>query len=303
MKNDTFPKVSIVITSYNRLGDLKETLIRCKDIKYPNLEIIIVDNGSMDGSSEFVNELKSSEYNKIIIKPNKGSAYAHSAGMKASCGKYVITIDDDCFLRPDVVKKTVEIFEYHPNLAGIGYGFLNPNLNFDKELYKKEINLDATKLDLSSCYESMVATSGAAFRKSALKKIDYYDLNWYFITEDVEMVLNLIAHGYNTVQLSELTAYHKSSPINRNFDHILFQGVRGTVMIMFKYYPIYTQMISLFKFLWWCIYRSFINKKFVYIRAYFMSLEKVNYVYSNRKIIKSSIIKSIVKPEKSVLSM
>ena len=101
--NDKVPKVSIVITSYNRLEDLKETLLRCCDIKYPNLEIIVVDNGSTDGSSKFVDELNNSDYKKIIIKPNKGSEYAQSEGMKASTGKYVITIDDDCFLRPNVV--------------------------------------------------------------------------------------------------------------------------------------------------------------------------------------------------------
>ena len=68
-----------------------------------------------------------------------GSAYAHSKGMQLAEGKYVITIDDDCFLMPIVVERTVEIFETHQNLAGIGYGFLNPNVNFDETEYKSDI--------------------------------------------------------------------------------------------------------------------------------------------------------------------
>tara|TARA_B100000315_G_C14379246_1_gene496665 strand:+ start:663 stop:827 length:165 start_codon:yes stop_codon:yes gene_type:complete len=52
MKNS--PLVSIVITSFNRLDNLRECIERLKDITYSNLEIIVVDGGSTDGSVEFI---------------------------------------------------------------------------------------------------------------------------------------------------------------------------------------------------------------------------------------------------------
>jgi GT2 family glycosyltransferase len=260
-----------------------------------------VDNGSTDGSSDYVTNLPSSIYKKIIIKNNMGSAYAHSKGMQLAEGKYVITIDDDCFLMPIVVERTVEIFEAHQNLAGIGYGFLNPNVNFDETAYKSDIEINSEEFDFSDSYESMVATSGAAFRKSALEKIGYYDLNWFYMTEDVELCMNLIAHGYNTVKISKLIAHHKSSPVNRNFDHIAFQGTRGVIWLMFKYYPLSIMLQSLFKFINKSIYYTIINKKLVYLKGIIASLKKINYVVTNRKSIEDSILHKLVKPENSVL--
>ena len=48
------PLVSIALLSFNRLEDLKETLTKIIDIKYNNLEILVVDNNSNDGSIEFI---------------------------------------------------------------------------------------------------------------------------------------------------------------------------------------------------------------------------------------------------------
>ena len=57
------PLVSIALLSFNRLADLKETLTKIKDIKYNNLEILVVDNNSDDGSIEFIKS-----YDKIKLK-------------------------------------------------------------------------------------------------------------------------------------------------------------------------------------------------------------------------------------------
>lgn len=290
-------QVSLVITSYNRINDLKETLIRVKDIIYPHIEVIIVDNGSNDGSAEFIESLPDDEYKKIIIKPNKGSAYSHMQGMLAASGEIVITIDDDCFLRPSVVEKTVEIFSKNINLAGIGYGFVNPNVGFNEESYHKPTIFSVNNNQFENSYESIVATSGAAFRKSALEKIGYYDLNWFYVTEDVELCFNLIAHGYNTVTIPELVAYHKSSPVNRDLDHITFQGVRGTVWLILKYFPKIIIPFRLWRFIFFCLYFTFLNRKLIYIKALFSSLKKAHLMIINDKRLSSKIYNKLILPE------
>ena len=290
-------QVSIVITSYNRINDLKETLIRVKDINYPHIEIIIVDNGSNDGSAEFVESLPDADFRKIIIKPNKGSAYSHMQGMLMARGDIVITIDDDCFLRPSVVKKTVEVFKKNKNLAGIGYGFVNPNVGFNEESYQKSTIFKVNNNQFENSYESIVATSGAAFRKSALEKIGYYDLSWFYVTEDVELCFDLIAHGYNTVTIPELVAYHKSSPVNRDLDHITFQGVRGTVWLILKYFPKISIPFRLLRFIFYCLYYTFLNRKLIYIRALYASIIKAHLMIINDKRLSSKIYNKLIIPE------
>ena len=287
-------KVSIVITNFNRIDDLKETLFRSEDITYQNLELIIVDNGSSDGSKEYILNLPSDKYKTFIIENNMGCAYAHSLGMKNATGDYIITIDDDCFLSPGVVDNTVKIFDYHQNLAAIGYGFLNPNIDFDMQQYKSKIDFELKKNQYINSYESAAATSGAAFRKSVLEEIGYYDLNWFYIGEDVELCMSIIANGYNTVQISELVAYHKSSPVNRNFDQIAILGIKSSIWLKVKYYPLPLMIASLFSIIVRSIYYSIIYRNMIYIKAIISSTKKINYVWANRKVIDSKIVKSLV---------
>ena len=67
-----YPLVSIVITSFNRLEDLKETIQRTRDIDYLNLEIIVVDGGSTDGSEEYIRSLRSETIKPLILGIDKG---------------------------------------------------------------------------------------------------------------------------------------------------------------------------------------------------------------------------------------
>ena len=175
MNESDRPLVSIVILSCNRLPDLKETIRRTEDITYRNLEKIIVDNGSNDGSEKYIQSLDESQYKKILIGYNSGSAHGHNVGMKKSKGKYVITIDEDCFLSPNIIDIFIEYFEKYPNLAGIGCGFVNPYKGIDRKLYwdKPKVNYKAEEINNS--YETFVYTSASAWRKSALKEVDYID--------------------------------------------------------------------------------------------------------------------------------
>jgi GT2 family glycosyltransferase len=295
-------KVSIVITSYNRIDDLQHTILMCGHITYKNIEYIIVDNGSTDGSMEYVEELSKEEYSVYLIPKNMGSAYAHTLGMKKATGDYIITIDDDCFLAPSVVDNTVKIFNYHDNLAAIGYGFLNPNINFDVEKFNTKIKVDFEKDKYHDSYESMVATSGAAFRKSALEDIGYYDLNWFYIGEDVELCMKLIGHGYNSVKISDLVAYHKSSPVNRNFDQIAVLGLKSSIWLKVKFYPLHLALFKILLILFKCIYYTFLYKDLIYIRAVIESTKKINYIWPNRCIIKPNVLKTLATNDANIFT-
>jgi len=268
------PLISIVILNCNRLPDLKETIIRTKDITYENIEIIVVDNGSNDGSDDYIRSLDDKFYKKIMLNYNSGSAHGHNVGMKLARGKYIITIDDDCFLQPNCIDVIVDYFEEYPKLAGIGCGFVNPYKGFDNDLYWEKPKINYTALEISNSYETFVYTSAAAWRKSALDEIDYIDENWFYVTEDIELCFGLIANGNNTKVFNELIAFHKSSPLNRDFSVIDYNGIEGNVMLIAKYYPIYMIPAKLFNILNKALLYSIINKKLLYLKAFFGGLFK-----------------------------
>ena len=277
------PLVSVVILNCNRLPDLKETIERTKDIAYNKLEIIVVDNGSNDGSVEYIQLLDDRIFKKIILNHNSGSAHGHNVGMKLAKGKYVITIDDDCFLSPKSIDIFVDYFEKYPKLAGIGCGFVNPYKGFDNDLYWSKPKISCSDHEINNSYETFVYTSASAWRKSALEEINYIDENWFYVTEDVELCFGLIANGYNTIVFDELIAFHKTSPLNRDFAVIDFNGIAGNIMLIIKYLPIFLIPIKLFAIINKVIFYSVVNMKWLYLKAFFNGLIKSVVLLKNNK--------------------
>ena len=95
MKNT--PLVSIIILNLNRKKDLIECLDTIFEQDYPNFEVILIDNGSSDGSlTNFPNR-----FSKVRIyktKTNLGTSYTRNAGVKFSNGEYIWFLDNDCLI-------------------------------------------------------------------------------------------------------------------------------------------------------------------------------------------------------------
>lgn len=114
------PILSIVLGSYNRLNFLRATLesVR-KDVQNISHEIIVVDGGSTDGSVHFLAKQKDVI---TIIQHNRGKwrgkpverrswGYFMNLGFKASQGKYILMISDDCLIVPGAVSNGISLFE------------------------------------------------------------------------------------------------------------------------------------------------------------------------------------------------
>jgi len=113
-----FPKISIIVLSYNHPDLIKLTLDSLiKDSLYPNLEIIVVDNAS---NSETIKLLKTYPQIKLILnKENYGFAKGNNIGLKASTGEYLILLNNDVVVTPGWVSRLL----FHcqkPNIGLVG---------------------------------------------------------------------------------------------------------------------------------------------------------------------------------------
>ena len=82
-------KISIVTISYNQVKYLEECIISVLNQNYENLEYIIVDAGSTDGSRELINSYKSS-FSKIILEKDRGPADGLNKGFRMQLGKFYV---------------------------------------------------------------------------------------------------------------------------------------------------------------------------------------------------------------------
>lgn len=117
------PKVSLIIPVYNFENYIAATLESAFRQDYPNLEIIVVNDGSEDKSQQIVSDMLNKHNNlRLINQPNQGVSVARNTGVKASNGEYIIFSDADDLLNPDYVSYLVKnALEYNADIS-IGTG-------------------------------------------------------------------------------------------------------------------------------------------------------------------------------------
>lgn len=115
-------KVSVIIPAYNRLHTIEASLQSLINQKYRPLEVIVVDDGSSDGTWGLLQNLKFTDIEfKPIHQENAGAAAARNTGINASTGELIQFLDSDDLLDPNKLSEQVAVFENQPEVD-VTYG-------------------------------------------------------------------------------------------------------------------------------------------------------------------------------------
>lgn len=214
------PLVSIIIVNWNGKDLLKVCLPSLKKINYKSFEIILVDNGSTDGSIKYARKI----FPQIKIVQNKtnlGFAKANNQGIKLSRGELVLFLNNDTKVTPDFLNILVKRLISDPKMGAAqpkilhlekkgkldsigsfltGSGFLY-HLGFeanDSKKLNKEIKLFSGK---GSCL---------LFKREVLKKIGFFDNDFFAYFEETDLCWRLWLAGYYLLYIPRAIIYHKS---------------------------------------------------------------------------------------------
>ncbi|MFH1877379.1 MAG: glycosyltransferase [Candidatus Omnitrophota bacterium] len=119
-------KVSVVIPAYNMADLTARTVESVLNQTYADVEIIVVDDGSTDGTREKMRSFGDAV--KYVYKENGGASSARNLGIKLSKGEYTALLDCDDVYAPDKIEKSVRFLEENP-----GYGFVHSAANIVDE--------------------------------------------------------------------------------------------------------------------------------------------------------------------------
>jgi len=177
MSNRMQPKVSVVIPCYNREKFIAETVNSVLSQTWPNIELIVVDDGCTDGSRAV---LESFGPRLVILehpgRVNRGQSAAINLGLRHSIGEYLAILDSDDLYAPDKIEKQVRFLENNPEF-GLVYANCISIDEKGKELHKMYYSghtpPDGPDQVLEDCCFNV--PSNALLRRSVFEQVGFLD--------------------------------------------------------------------------------------------------------------------------------
>lgn len=210
--------VNVVIPNWNGKKFLKGCLDSLLASNYPQVEVVIVDNGSKDGSVEFL-EAEYPQVKLVKFAQNTGFSPAVNAGIRSSNGEFVALLNNDTVVEPDWISEMIRVLREHPEIgstgckmlayddhalldgAGDGYrrGGLPGRIGHRE---KDHGQFDQQRYILGPC------GGAAVYRRSMLDDIGLFDDDYFAYLEDVDIGLRAQSAGYKCLYVPTAIMYH-----------------------------------------------------------------------------------------------
>lgn len=219
---ETNPLVTVNILSFNRKDELRNTLTKVYEQDYKNIEVIVVDNASSDGSSEMVkNEFPSVQL--IQMGKNIGIA-GWNEGFKIAKGEYVLVLDDDSYPQDRTLIGRSLGFFCEKNVGLLAYRIWNSyshSFENDKFDYKNSP-------DFIGC--------GALIRMSVLSLVGLFNERLFIYLHETDFTIKLYNYNYKIVFSENHVIVHNSSSLNRSNDRKKFFFTRNYLIVIFSHF-------------------------------------------------------------------
>ena len=192
------PMVSILVPTYNESAQIAETVERLNNLNYPNYEILLINDGSKDDTSEIEHALarKYSKVRVVDLKENNGKANALDLGFMAANSEYLICVDGDSYLDKDCIRYMMAHFLNPRNGERVGAVTGNPRVrNRSSLLANLQLCEYASIISMikrtQRIWGKVMTVSGVvvAYRKRALLEVGLWDRD--LITEDIGVTWKL----------------------------------------------------------------------------------------------------------------
>ncbi|WP_413306930.1 glycosyltransferase [Bacillus sp. 1P10SD] len=218
--------VSMVMAVYNGQKFLREALNCALAQTYPNLEIIIVNDGSTDSTAKILDKLDDSRVKVIHLHQNQGAANALNLAISHAKGEWIAIQDADDNSFPDRIKEQVQYIHDCPELVGVGtlVRCISGNPDVPDAVYEewtrgrnRNVSRKAIKKVIySTC---PLTHSSVMFSKKVFQKVGGYDQR-FRIAYDYDLWLKLVEHGELEKIPQVLIDYriYQSSLSHKDFD-------------------------------------------------------------------------------------
>jgi GT2 family glycosyltransferase len=240
-------KVSVIIVNWNGKQHLEECLDSLSKQTFKGFETILVDNGSVDGSTEFV-ETNFPAVKIIKLNNNKGFCRGNNIGLQHTRGDFIALLNNDTLVDINWLRELYMAMTKHSHvgicascivnyysrdvldtagdgfdLCGVGYkiGEGMPVTKFQKERYV-----------FGGCAGAVL------YRRSMIDEIGFFDERFFALGEDLDLSFRARLAGYKCLYVPGAIVYHKvNQTVGQNSDFLLYHSRRNVEYTYFKNMP------------------------------------------------------------------
>ena len=297
--------ISVIIVNWNGKHHLKECLDSLRQQTYKDFEVVFVDNGSTDGSSNFVVS-NYPEVRLIQLNYNSGFCEGNNTGIKHAEGDYLVLLNNDTRVEPDWLNNIHNTFSKYPEAgfcaskivyydqpdildsAGDCFSICGAGIKRGHKIESKHYNKQE--------YVFGGCGAGIAFRKAVLDEIGLLDEDFFAIYEDVDISFRAQLAGYKCLFIPDAIIHHKvNSTLGKMSKFYVYNGQRNVEYTFFKNMPkkllwktLHIHILyNVLGFIFFLIKGrgwSFIKAKLDFLREFKKILEKRKQIQNNIKV-------------------
>ena len=247
-------KVTIVIPNYNGLKFMEPCMAALDKQLCRDFELLVVDNGSTDGSVEW---LKEHGLPSIFLETNTGFSGAVNVGIKAAKTPYVILLNNDTEAEPEYVGELLKAIEASPKIFSVSPKMIQL---YHKELmddggdmysimgwaYQRGVGQEIERYD-RPCHIFSACAGAAIYRREVFEKIGYFDEMHFAYLEDTDIGYRARIYGYENWYAPEALVYHVGSGTSgsRYNQFKTRYSSRNNVYLIYKNMPLLQIILNL----------------------------------------------------------
>ena len=297
--------ISIIILNWNGKQHLQECLDSVLAQTYKNIEIILVDNGSTDGSAQYVRDMYP-EIKVLELDQNYGFCKGNNEGIRISKGEYIVLLNNDTVADKQWLERLLEcmisdkeigfcaskLVSYYDKdtLDAAGDGFSVCGAGFKRGFGYSQKHYDDSDYVFGAC------AGAAMYKRSMLDEIGLLDEDFFITYEDSDLSFRAQLAGYKCKYQPQAVVYHKVNASmgtrsktyvlygHRNVEYVYFKNMPSSLIPRTIFQHIAYDIIALCYF----IYRkrgiTYIRAKLDFLKNFKMVMKKRKEIQQNKKV-------------------
>lgn len=233
------PELSVIIPTYNNWEILRKALMSVFNQDFPKdkYEIILLDDGSTDGTAEKVQSLSAPIPLTYRWQENRGRAAARNAGARLASGRILFYLDSDILAEPDLLGRHYRYHQEYDGPIGVqGRTMVHPDSKVTPFMKTKELIPDLTRKKRTNLSPYHIITRNLSIRAEDFWAVGGFDESFPgYGWEDIELGLRLHAHGVRFYYNPLAIGYHYDVETLERTTEKLRQAGEGAVYFWRKH--------------------------------------------------------------------